>query len=137
MIRRPSKGPASSQLIYPNTSTSPGDKLADAVAADVYHPGFLGPGSYAVLLPEDEDSGVPREREVSVASERSDWELTHQHPLTKSMRHQMASDVLKVFRYYTAIKELVLWYNASNEAGVIPAQIQVDAVGPPWIYDVL
>jgi len=53
------------------------------------------------------------------------------------MRHQMASDVLKVFRYYTAIKELVLWYNASNEAGVIPAQIQVDAVGPPWIYDVL
>jgi hypothetical protein len=45
------------------------------------------------------------------------------------MRHQMASDVLKVFRYYTAIKELVLWYNASNEAGVVPAQIQVDAVG--------
>ncbi|KAF2825966.1 hypothetical protein CC86DRAFT_324733 [Ophiobolus disseminans] len=109
-------------------STSPHDKLADAVAADVYHPGFLGPGSYAVLLPQDEETGIPREREISVASERSDWELTHQHALTKSMRHQMANDVLRVFRYFTAIKELVLWYNAGNEAGVIPAQIQVDAI---------
>lgn len=40
----------------------------------------------------------------------------------------MASDVLSAFRHYNAIKELVLWYNASNEAGVIPAQLQVDAV---------
>jgi hypothetical protein len=110
------------------TSASPHDKLADAVAADVYHPGFLGPGSYAVLLPQDEGSGTARQREISVASERSDWELTHQHPLTKSMRYQMASDVLGTFRYYTAIKELVLWYNASNEAGIIPAQLQVEAV---------
>ncbi|KAF2031126.1 hypothetical protein EK21DRAFT_99886 [Setomelanomma holmii] len=113
---------------FPVASTSPNDKLADAVAADVYHPGFLGPGSYAVLLPQDEESIVPREREVSVASERSDWELTHQHPLTKSMRYQMASDVLKVFRHYNAIRELILWYNTSNEAGVIPAQLQVDAI---------
>jgi hypothetical protein len=117
-----------SEPAFPITSTSPHDKLADAVAADVYHPGFLGPGSYAVLLSQEEGSGTAREREVSVASERSDWELTHQHPLTKSMRYQMASDVLGTFRYFTAIKELVLWYNASNEAGVIPAQIQVDAV---------
>ena len=81
-----------------------------------------------MLLPQDEESGLPREREISVASERSDWELTHQHPLTKSMRYQMASDVLKVFRHYTAIRELILWYNATNEAGVVPAQIQVDAI---------
>ncbi|OAL05435.1 hypothetical protein IQ06DRAFT_312803 [Phaeosphaeriaceae sp. SRC1lsM3a] len=125
--KRPSKQ-ANSEPLYPVTSTSPNDKLADAVAADVYHPGFLGPGSYAVLLPKDEDSGLPREREISVASERSDYELTHQHPLTKSMRNQMASDVLSTLRYYPAIKELILWYNASNEAGVVPAQLQVDAV---------
>jgi hypothetical protein len=40
----------------------------------------------------------------------------------------MASGVLSTFRYFTAIKELVLWYNAGNEAGVIPAQLQVDAI---------
>jgi hypothetical protein len=44
------------------------------------------------------------------------------------MRYQMASDVLGTFRYYTAIRELILWYNASNEAGVVPAQLQVDAI---------
>jgi hypothetical protein len=44
------------------------------------------------------------------------------------MRYQMASGVLGTLRYFTAIKELILWYNASNEAGVIPAQLQVDAV---------
>ena len=112
------------------TSSSPGhnDKLADAVAADVYHPGFLGPGSYAVLLPEADDSGVQHEREPSVASERSDRDLTHQHPLTKSMRYQMASDVLATFRHYSAIRDMVLWYNASNEAGVVPAQLQIDAI---------
>jgi hypothetical protein len=126
--RRPLRPNAGTQTVFPATSTLPGDKLADAVAADVYHPGFLGPGSYAVLLPHDEESGVPRERDISVASERSDWELTHQHPLSKSMRYQMASDVLKVFRHYNAIRELILWYNATSEAGVVPAQVQVDAI---------
>ncbi|KAL5120002.1 hypothetical protein ACEQ8H_002100 [Pleosporales sp. CAS-2024a] len=126
--KRPSR-PNPSESVFPLTgTTSPNDKLADAVAADVYHPGFLGPGSYAVLLPQEDESGPPRGRQVSIASERSDWELTHQHPLTKSMRHQMASDVLGTFRYFTAIKELVLWYNASNEAGTVPAQLQVDAI---------
>lgn len=113
---------------FPPPSPEQGDKLADAVAADVYHPGFLGPGSYAVLLPQDEESGRPMEREESVASERSDRELTHQHTLSKSMRYQMASDVLSTLRHYNSIRELVLWYNASNEAGVIPAQLQVDAI---------
>ena len=40
----------------------------------------------------------------------------------------MASDVLSTLRHYDAIRELVLWYNTRNEAGVIPAQLQVDAV---------
>jgi hypothetical protein len=128
LSRRPSKQIADSGAAFPPPSLSQGDKLADAVAADVYHSGFLGPGSYAVLLPQDEEAGRPREREESVASERSDRELTHQHTLSKSMRYQMASDVLSTFRHYNSIRELVLWYNASNEAGVVPAQLQVDAV---------
>jgi hypothetical protein len=40
----------------------------------------------------------------------------------------MASDVLSTLRHYPTIKELVLWYNEGNQAGVIPAQLQVDAV---------
>jgi hypothetical protein len=125
-IRRPSR-PTPAGPAFHTASTLPNGRLADAVAADVYHPGFLGPGSYAVLLPQDDDPGVSREREISVASDRSDMELTHQHPLTKSMRYQMASDVLATLRYFTAIREVILWYNATNEAGVVPAQIQVDA----------
>ncbi|OAL46574.1 hypothetical protein IQ07DRAFT_574574 [Pyrenochaeta sp. DS3sAY3a] len=126
--KRPSKDHTNSDPVFSPTSPVQGDKLADAVAADVYHPGFLGPGSYAVLLPQDDELEQPRERELSVASERSDRELTHQHVLTKSMRYQMAGDVLGTLRHYNAIRELVLWYNASNEAGVIPAQLQVDAI---------
>ncbi|KAL7773043.1 hypothetical protein CFE70_003007 [Pyrenophora teres f. teres 0-1] len=126
-IRRPSRQNRDTGAVFPPPSTE-GEKLADAVAADVYHPGFLGPGSYAVLLPQDEEPGQLREREESVASERSDRELTHQHTISKSMRYQMAYDVLSTFRHYNAIRELILWYNASNEAGVIPAHIQVDTV---------
>jgi hypothetical protein len=125
--RRPAKRNQDSADVFPPPS-SHGDKLADAVAADVYHPGFLGPGSYAVLLAQDEEPGQLREREGSVASERSDRELTHQHTLSKSMRYQMAHDVLSTFRHYNTIRELVLWYNARNEAGVIPAPITIDAV---------
>lgn len=44
------------------------------------------------------------------------------------MRYQMAKGVLSTFRHYNAIRELVLWYNAGNEAGVIPAQLQIDAI---------
>lgn len=126
--RRPSKTNNEAAAVFPPPSPPHGDKLADAVAADVYHPGFLGPGSYAVLLAEDEEPGQLREREESVASERSDRELTHQHTLSKSMRYQMAHDVLSTFRHYNSIKELVLWYSATNEAGVIPAQLEIDVV---------
>ncbi|KAF1847050.1 uncharacterized protein K460DRAFT_52462 [Cucurbitaria berberidis CBS 394.84] len=126
--KRPSKANQNSDPLYPPPSPGQGDKLADAVAADVYHPGFLGPGSYGVLLPQDDESDRLRERELSVASERSDRELTHQHVLTKSMRYQMASDVLSAFRHYNSIRELILWYNAGNEAGVVPSQLQIDAI---------
>ena len=40
----------------------------------------------------------------------------------------MASDVLSTFRNYNSIRELVVWYNVSSEAGVIPAQLSIDAV---------
>jgi hypothetical protein len=108
--------------------SSEGNKLADAVAADIYHPGYLGPGSYAVLLPQDEEPGRLHEREESVASERSDRELTHQHTISRDMRYQMASAVLSTLRHYNTIKELTLWYNATNAGGVIPAQLQIDVV---------
>ncbi|KAF1941504.1 hypothetical protein EJ02DRAFT_404571 [Clathrospora elynae] len=128
--KRRSKQNPDSGVVFAPPSPARGDKLADAVAADVYHPGFLGPGSYAVLLPQDVEpgSGGRCEREESVASERSDRELTHQHTLSKSMRYQMASDVLSTLRHYNSIRELILWYNTSNEAGVIPAQLQIDAI---------
>ncbi|EOA87309.1 uncharacterized protein SETTUDRAFT_154019 [Exserohilum turcica Et28A] len=127
MHRRTSKeNQDSAEVFLPPSSL--GEKLTDAVAADVYHPGFLGPGSYAVLLAQDGEPDQQREREESVASERSDRELTHQHTLPKPMRYQMVLDVLSTFRHYNTIKDLVLWYSARNQAGVIPACIAVDAV---------
>src|SRR3954470_10222356 len=105
IFRRPSRQGRDCAAAFPPPSPSQGDTLADAVAADVYHPGFLGPGSYAVLLPQDEEPGPLREREESVASERSDRQLTHQHTLSKSMRYQMAYDVLSTFRHYDLIRE--------------------------------
>ncbi|XPS70169.1 hypothetical protein M3J09_002409 [Ascochyta lentis] len=104
------------------------EKLADAVAADTYSPGYLGPGSYALLLPQDDGTEAPRRRESSVASEGLEHEMTHQYFLNKAMRRELVTDILKTFRHYTAIQELILWYNASNEAGVIPAQLQIDAI---------
>jgi hypothetical protein len=44
------------------------------------------------------------------------------------MRREIVAEILGTFRHYSAIQELVLWYNASNEAGVIPAQLQIDAI---------
>lgn len=126
--RRPARRTLDSADVLPSPATSHGDKLADAVAADVYHPGFLGPGSYAVLLAQGEEPGHLHEREASVASDRSDRELTHQHTLSKSMRYQMAHDVLSALRHYDIIKELVLWHYAYNEAGVIPAPLVADAI---------
>ncbi|KAJ4372547.1 hypothetical protein N0V86_007907 [Didymella sp. IMI 355093] len=109
-------------------STPIEEKLADAVAADTYSPGYLGPGSYALLLPQEDGSGVPQRREASVSSEPQEHELTHQYTLKKAMRREVVTSILSAFRNYAAIQELVLWYNAGNEAGVIPAQLQIDAI---------
>ncbi|KAF1357370.1 hypothetical protein EJ07DRAFT_157675 [Lizonia empirigonia] len=54
--------------------------------------------------------------------------MTHQYFLNKAMRRELVTGILSTFRHYTAIQELILWYNASNEAGVIPAQLQIDAI---------
>src|SRR5690242_19259611 len=109
--------------------TTPGEeKLADAVAADTYSPGYLGPGSYALLLPQDDGSEQYSRREASPASDTPEHELTHQYTLKKAMRREVVTSILSAFRHYAAIQELILWYNASNEAGVIPAQLQIDAI---------
>ncbi|KAF2633031.1 hypothetical protein BU25DRAFT_358017 [Macroventuria anomochaeta] len=111
------------------------EKLADAVAADTYSPGYLGPGSYALLLPQDDGTEAPPRRESSAASESPEYEMTHQYFLNKAMRRELATSILSAFRHYAAIQELILWYNASNEAGVIPAQLQIDAINAigPWV----
>lgn len=44
------------------------------------------------------------------------------------MRHQMAHNVLIALRHYDSIRELVVWFNANNQAGVIPAQLPIDAI---------
>ncbi|KAJ8105765.1 hypothetical protein OPT61_g9982 [Boeremia exigua] len=104
------------------------EKMADAVAADTYSPGFLGPGSYALLLPRDDGSELHQQREASATSDAPEHELTHQYTLKKAMRREVVTSILSVFRHFSAIQELILWYNASNEAGVIPAQLQIDAI---------
>ncbi|KAF2999680.1 hypothetical protein E8E13_002029 [Curvularia kusanoi] len=130
------KRPSTQRQKLPNTGrdgafppkTPDEDVLADAVAADTYSPGYLGPGSYALLLPQDDGSESRQQREASVTSDIPEHELTHQYTLKKAMRREVVTSILSVFRHYAAIQELVLWYNASNEAGVVPAQIQVDAI---------
>jgi hypothetical protein len=54
--------------------------------------------------------------------------MTHQYFLNKSMRREMVRGILSTFRHYPSIQELILWYNANNQAGVIPEQVQIDAI---------
>lgn len=97
------------------------------MAADTYSPGYLGPGSYALLLPQEDGSEV-LQQEVSASSDSPEHELTHQYTLKKAVRREIVTGILSTLRNYAAIQELVLQYNASNEAGVIPAQLQIDAI---------
>jgi hypothetical protein len=83
------------------------DKFADAVPMTTNQPGYLGPTSYTAILPKDEANAVVLNREASVASDGSDYEMAHQHPLTKSMRTQMTTDVLKCLRHYPIIQEVL------------------------------
>ncbi|KAF1957989.1 hypothetical protein CC80DRAFT_470147 [Byssothecium circinans] len=102
-------------------------KFTDAVAVETYRPGYLGPTSFIASLPKDESSPVFNDREASVDSE-TDIEMAHQHPLTKQMRMQMTSDILKTFRYYSTIKELITWHSIHCEAGTIPLPFDVALV---------
>lgn len=70
-------------------------------------PGYLGPTSYSAILPKDEDNAVVMRRGSSVISDGSEYEMAHQYPLTKSMRVQMATEVLKCLRHYPIIREVV------------------------------
>lgn len=63
-----------------------------------------------------------------MGSEDSDRELCHQHPLTKPIRTQMATDILRALRHYPLIRDLVLWYADSCQAGVVPLPLEVDLV---------
>lgn len=102
-------------------------KFTDAVTVETYRPGYLGPTSYEAVLPKDELSPVVRDREASVETE-TDLEMLHQHPLTKSMRMQMTTDILKTFRYYSTIKELIVWYALHCQAGTIPLPFDVGLI---------
>lgn len=82
------------------------ERLPDAVHMTANQPGYLGPTSYSAILPKDEANAVIIDREASVASDGSDYEMAHQHPLTKSMRIQMATEVLRCLRHYPIIREL-------------------------------
>ncbi|KAF3053871.1 hypothetical protein E8E11_011458 [Didymella keratinophila] len=104
------------------------ERLADAVAADTYSPGYLGPGSYALLLPQEDGNEVLQRPEASVPSEAPEHELTHQYTLKKEWRREVVKSILSAFSNYAAIQELILWYNAINETGVVPAQLQIDAI---------
>lgn len=70
-------------------------------------PGYLGPTSYTAILPKDETNAVVLDGETSTASQGSDFEMAHQHPLTKSMRMQMTTEVLKCLRHYPIIQEVI------------------------------
>jgi hypothetical protein len=107
-------------------------KFADAVAVGSFRPGYLGPTSYEAILPKDELSPVIRDREASVESE-TDLQMAHQHPITKSMRVQMTTEILKTFRYFSTIKELILWYALHCQAGTVPLPFDaefIDALEP-------
>lgn len=67
-------------------------------------------------------------REASVSSGAPEHELTHQYTLKKEWRRDVVTSILSTLRNYATIQELILWYNAGNEAGVIPAQLQIDAI---------
>lgn len=83
------------------------DRFADAVPSITNQPGYLGPTSYSAILPKDEDNTVVLNRAASVASDSSDADMAHQHTLTKSMRTQMTSEVLRCLRWYPLIQETV------------------------------
>ncbi|KAF2789995.1 hypothetical protein K505DRAFT_252168 [Melanomma pulvis-pyrius CBS 109.77] len=114
--------------IPPTPSLSQDDQAVDAVNAESFRPGYLGPTSYALILPRSDESSLLRGRQTSVDSEHSDLELSYQHHLTKSIRTQMATDILKTLRHFKLIHEFVLDYCEACKTGVVPTPLEADAV---------
>ncbi|CAI6340936.1 unnamed protein product [Periconia digitata] len=102
-------------------------RLDDAVSADIYRAGYLGPTSYEINLP-DYDSSLPANNREASAEPDIDLEMSHQHPLNKPIRMQMGTDVLKTFRYYPIIRELIMWYSLHCQAGTVPLPFSVGII---------
>jgi len=111
----------------PVSVTPRNDKLADAVPAETNRPGYLGPTSYEAILPRDEASSL-RPRGASVESDSSNPDINHQHALPKSMRTQIATDILRCLRHYSIIHASVEWYSKYSHAAVIPLPIDLDLI---------
>ncbi|KAL5459604.1 hypothetical protein PMIN06_002746 [Paraphaeosphaeria minitans] len=104
------------------------DKFADAVPMTTNQPGYLGPTSYTAILPKDEANAVILDGEASIASDGSDIEMAHQHPLTKSMRMQMTTEVLKCLRHYPIIQEVINILLQFAQSCIIPLPLEIDLV---------
>ncbi|KAF2466147.1 uncharacterized protein BDR25DRAFT_345731 [Lindgomyces ingoldianus] len=110
------------------TSRSQDECFVDSVAAQTYCPGYLGPTSYAAILPKEDESSHSGARQASIDSDDSNHELAYQHPLTKTMRVQLANNVLRSLRNYRLIQDLILLYCENNQAGVVAAPLYANAV---------
>jgi hypothetical protein len=107
--------------------TSQSDNMADAVPAETNRPGYLGPTSYEAILPKDESS-LLRQRGASVESNSSNPDLNHQHAMSKSMRTEMATDILRSLRHYDIIQQSVEWYSNNSHAAFIPLPLDLNLI---------
>lgn len=100
---------------------------SDLVGKTSFREGYLGPTSYAAILPKDDDPSPAYDRPPSIASDE-DQESMMQQPLTRTMRHQMASAILKSLRRYRRIQNLVKIYWTGSQAGVVPEMINISVL---------
>lgn len=63
--------------------------------------------SYEAILPQDSAS-TSYEQKPYEDSDLSTSDLDHQHILPRSMRVQMATEILKTLRYYPLLREYVV-----------------------------
>jgi hypothetical protein len=117
------------QPLFVTSVSSQEDAIADPIAIQSYQPGYLGPTSYAAILPTENGTPLLGERELSVDSqEDSNAGFSQQHMYSKSLRQQMTSEVLRSLRLFPRILELVKLYCMNNQAGYVPAPLISDAV---------
>jgi hypothetical protein len=103
--------------------------ITDPIAIQSYRPGYLGPTSYAAILPTENGTPVLGERELSVDSqEESNVGFFQQHLFNKSLREQMTAEVLRSLRLFPRILELVKLYCSNNQAGYVPTPLVSSAV---------